>query len=329
MLAVAATQNGTGIIRVTFSLDAEPVYQKVLDEVCPVYAALAPPATEHSLAALFREASARRGGGTWVPTVVAEVDRGSTDKVVENVAKALKRLGSDSKSCRAVLVMSDANAAFALPKDDARIELIWVDDFSETEAHAFLNQTDLFPLGIDVLEDGTDANALKRQRVFDVAGTRPARLLQLVAKMRGGASLEEYLETVMRDARDVLGRLTKPDASMTSPSAEDMVGLVRALLASPSSSVPAVSFTSVLSKPDKVAPLLKDYHALLYHYETKSYRFYSPAFRLAALEMFGPTSGSLSCPLSCALPPLPVFLYHLPPPCPSQPSPQPLFQTTR
>jgi hypothetical protein len=294
---VAAAQNHTGVIRVTLSDSSVSVYASVLAKVCPEYpvpAAL----DEHTLGNLFRAATQeweRRGGkaGAWAPTVVAEVDRGATDAVVLEVAKSIKRLGSDTKSCRAVMVLSDAHAAFGLPKDDARIEIVWVGDLSRQEANTLLDHLKFLPLGLAY--DGVDVNEQLRERVFTVLGTRPARLEQLVSKVAGGVELEAFLESVMDDARDILGRLTKPDKTMTSQEAEDMKQLARELLASPLGAVQASSFLGVLSKPNVVAELFKLYHAFFYHYPTKTYQFYAPAYRLAAQEMFGAQAGARAC----------------------------------
>jgi hypothetical protein len=44
---------------------------------------------QSDLVKLFRQASAKMGG-SWVPTIIAEVDRGAEPGTVENVSKALK-----------------------------------------------------------------------------------------------------------------------------------------------------------------------------------------------------------------------------------------------
>jgi hypothetical protein len=122
-------------LKVNTSVKNNPrsVYASVLDEVCPGYLINDRlEVNEHTLGRLFRAASVKwksqhgDGAGQWAPTVIAEVD---SERVLE-VATALKRLGSDTKSCRAFMVLDDVQAAFALPKDDARIELVWVDDFT-------------------------------------------------------------------------------------------------------------------------------------------------------------------------------------------------------
>jgi len=284
---VAAAQNHAGVISITFSgdKDASDVYNRVLAKVCPGFLAPGALVDERFLKDLFGKAitswKQQGGQGFWVPTIIAELDRGSTDGVVVDVAKAIKRLGSDTKSCRAVLVLGDAHAAFALPKDDDRIELLWVDDFTYSEAHLFLDKADFF------LTSKDSASKAQREDVFHRIGTRAARLERMVAKVHDQVELDYFVRNVTDDARDILVRLTKPDLSMKSPSAEDMKHLVFELLDSPSSTVLASTLPGVLSKPNEVAPLLKKYHAVLYHYPSKTYRFYSPAYYHAAVEMFG------------------------------------------
>ena len=45
--------------------------------------------SQDDIVKLFRSASAKKGGN-WVPTIVAEIDRGAEQGTVENVSKALK-----------------------------------------------------------------------------------------------------------------------------------------------------------------------------------------------------------------------------------------------
>ena len=96
-----------------------------------------------SLAGLFNNTIqlARRSKkfpSDWVPTIVVELDRATTDESVHNIARDIKLLCSDTRSCRGVLVLSDALAAFAIPKD-TRARFFWVDDFTEDLAHQYFD----------------------------------------------------------------------------------------------------------------------------------------------------------------------------------------------
>ena len=55
--------------------------------------------------------------------------------MVSTAAHALKRVCSDRRGANVVLVLGDDTDVFALPPDPARQDIIWVDDFTEAEAH--------------------------------------------------------------------------------------------------------------------------------------------------------------------------------------------------
>jgi len=48
----------------------------------------------------------------------------------------LKEIGADETLANVVLVLSDADAVFAMPSDRDRQNQIWVEDFDEPGAHA-------------------------------------------------------------------------------------------------------------------------------------------------------------------------------------------------
>jgi len=120
----------------------------------------------------------------WRPTIVAEVDRGITDDVIVEVSKAMKRLGADLGAAHVILVLSDANAAFALPDDPSRQEILWVEDLEENEAHTLLDRFKFFVR--DLHKNGSvvvgNANADLRSRIFNSIGTRAADLVATVTK---------------------------------------------------------------------------------------------------------------------------------------------------
>ena len=70
-----------------------------------------------------------------------------------------------------MIVLSDANAAFALPPDESRQEIVWVDDFTKSEAHQYLNNS-LFLM----------KQRSKRDEIFEMIGTRPVMLEKMVTK---------------------------------------------------------------------------------------------------------------------------------------------------
>jgi hypothetical protein len=125
------------------------------------------------------------------------------------VAKAMKRLGGDTKQCRSILVLSDALAAFASPDDPSRIGLVWMGDRSG----------DLTPgeRGTRLRVDGVDKAKNKMNK------ERREHVFQLIA----------HVDTVLREARGLLHQMLVHDPSMVNPSTDDMHKLVRALVASP------------------------------------------------------------------------------------------------
>lgn len=68
-----------------------------------------------------------------------------------------------------IIVLSDAYAAFSLPPDEARQKFIWIEDFTNEEAHQYLNIAQF------MLE-----NDQKRNEIFAIIGTRVADLKDLV-----------------------------------------------------------------------------------------------------------------------------------------------------
>jgi hypothetical protein len=161
---VAAAEGMEGVIVVTLTESSVAVSALVMAQVCPDYP------VDHAMSArklgdLFRAAILevkRRSNGVkvWAPTVVVEVEQGVMDSVVLGVAKSMKHLGSDTQTCRAVMVLSDAHGAFALPTDDTRVKIIWVEDFSPQEAHKLLDELNFLPVGSTSWDDGIDANIL-------------------------------------------------------------------------------------------------------------------------------------------------------------------------
>jgi hypothetical protein len=107
-----------------------------------------------------------------------------------------------------------------LPFDSDRHNVIWVDvdDFSESEAHLFLDNLGAFPLNVRIDANGTDLNASLRRRVFEFVGvgTRAAAatLVDLV-HLLGNVQLEAidcrvdaWIDEQIDDAQITLGRLT-------------------------------------------------------------------------------------------------------------------------
>jgi hypothetical protein len=66
-----------------------------------------------------------------------------------------------------------------------------------------------------------------------------------------------------------------------------MKRLVVSMLNSTTKTVQTETLDGILGQPNEVAPLMKKYHALMYHHPSKTYRFYTPAFLHAARRLVG------------------------------------------
>lgn len=111
--------------------------------------------------------------------MIVELRTGGEDddrSVTNAVATALKPLNTDRRSCRVILVLSDADTAFGLPMDEDRQKLVWVEDFTREQASLFFDNVGCLKLGERFDGNGTDLNEQLRHRVFEFIGTRPAAL---------------------------------------------------------------------------------------------------------------------------------------------------------
>ncbi len=252
-----------------------------------------------TLANLFNSTKTRARSSTgfssdWVPTVVVELDRGTTDESVRNIARDIKLLCSDSGLCRGVLVLSDALAAFAVPKDP-RVKFFWVDDFAEDLAHRYYDSLN-FLVGPSEVEDTCFRSSLAacpelstnyslRSKIFSTIGTRVSDLRFLVENTRENISLiETYLEEKIDDCETTLKSLFGHEGK---PSGANFEEVARSILKSPTKSVKMVSldYKNGLVSPPNAATVLKNFHGLLYHIPSKSYRFYSRCHETAAKRM--------------------------------------------
>jgi hypothetical protein len=246
-----------------------------------------------SLADLFNNTKqlARKSKGfpsDWVPTIVVELDRVTTDESVRTIARDIKLLCSDTRSCRGVLVLSDALAAFAIPKDP-RARFFWVDDFTEDLAHQYFD-------ALNYLTDsshtsgscqGTEfcpelsANYSLRAKIFSTIGTRVSDLEYIVANTKSNTDLiDSYISERISECKLTLKALFSHKGE---PSGADFKEAARLILKSPTKSVEAASLiNNGLVKAAYAATVLKENHGLLFHIPSKHYRFYSKCHETAA-----------------------------------------------
>jgi len=220
----------------------------------------------------------------WRPVIVAEVDRGITDDVIVEVSKALKRLGCDLAAAHVFLVLSDANAAFALPDDPSRQKMLWIEDLTTAEANTLLDLRKFFV-----------GNAEVRQRLFDCVGTRVADLIAAVVEAEVANNplkydegrLDTFIADRLRMAEDTVRRLMTLEGSTPKSGGVAFTRLVRDILGTDRDGLPEVATREYLVAPDLAARVFKRYHAVMYHQPTSTYRFHSVAHRRAAEKICG------------------------------------------
>lgn len=276
-LVERAAANRDGVITVTFNGQGN-VFETIagrlgVDGLCV--------RDEHSLTEIIMKAVDLRDphDPLWRPTILAEVERGASDGDVNRVAKALKRLCVDCRAAHVVILLSEANAAFALPADPFRQRFLWVEDFTEAEAQAYLDARGfLVPAG-----PSDSATEAQRRRLFDEVGTR---LAALSAAVSGGEErLESFITACQLGAeKDLTGLLryrpTSPEVACADGRAFER--LVSELLKHGEEGVPRATTVEYLASPADVSKVLREHHAVLYHMTSDTYRFYSPAHRRAA-----------------------------------------------
>ena len=241
--------------------------------------------TDAQLALVMRKAAALRTphDPSWIPTLIVEVDQHATDGTVTNVAKMLKRLCVDHRAARVVLVLPDAIAGFALPDDPARQNIVWVEDLSEVEAHAYLNKRH-FLLADPKNLTGVEAKRARREELFATVGTRAAFLAKAVDD--GEGELAAYILDVQQRGEQELKSLLGITTIQTPEGARksDFQQLVRDMLKR-DDGLPWSATTGYLPpNPAVVAGVfkVKGQEAVMYHPLTATYRFHLPAHRQAA-----------------------------------------------
>ena len=216
------------------------------------------------------------------PTIVAEFSRDAkSEKYGKEQVDVLKKMCADKKLVKVVIVLSDADSAFAMPKDSYRQNKIWVDDFNEVDAHTYLDN-----LGAPELRD----------ELFYQAGTRPLHLLRAAE-----TGFTEFIEFTQGDAQKeirALLHLEGPTEKSSGPAFEQLIidllentrdgwSLQGFDESAENLGLPSSSTDEYLAAPDVVADLYKTKcHAVLYHQSSDTWRFHSTSHRRAAEREF-------------------------------------------
>ena len=216
------------------------------------------------------------------PTFIAElVGDAKTHNFVHQVG-VLKELCVDKRLVKVVIVLSDADAAFAMPEDFARQKHIWVNDFNEDDAHIYLDK-----LGAPQA----------RNELFYEAGTRPMHLL---AAAEDG--FQEFIALAQGQADKKIRALLHLEGPTDDASGPAFKQLIIDLLENTSDGrslqgfddraenlgLPSRSTDEYLASSRVVAKLYKgnECHAVLYHQPTDTWRFHSTSHRRAAERLF-------------------------------------------
>ena len=247
----------------------------------------------------------------WRPTIIAELTRNPGSFTYGEQVTLMKDLSADRGLANVILVLSDADAAFAMPKDDDRQTPIWVDDFTEDEAHAYLDKLEYLlpppppsspsppppspspppPSPSDCSGD----NDLRNELLYET-GTR---VITLTKASEFDGTLHDFIATKqVAGKRDVRGLVYQSGSERQNGPA--FMRLVIDLLENTCDGrslqgfdarlenlgLPCDATTEYLEKPATVCDIFNSDHALLYHRPSDSYRFHSTSHRRAAERLF-------------------------------------------
>ena len=251
----------------------------------------------------------------WRPTIIAELTRNPGTFTYGEQVKLMKKLSADRGLANVILVLSDADAAFAMPKDDDRQTPIWVDDFTEDEAHAYLDKLEFLlpppppsspspppssssppPPSPSPPPPSPSDNDLRNELLYET-GTR---VITLTKAAEFDGTLHEFIATKqVAGERDVRGLvyLKSGGEGQNGPAFKRLVidllentcdgrslqGFDARL---ENLGLPRDATTEYLEKPATVCDIFKSDHALHYHRPSDSYRFHSTSHRRAAERLF-------------------------------------------
>ena len=280
--------------------------------------------TEDQIRSVLRKTSAMRmrsnpPGAQWRPTIIAELSRTPESTTYgKQEVNLMKKLSADRGLANVILVLGDADAAFAMPKDDDRQIPIWVDDLTVDEAHAYLDRLEYLlpppppsspsppppspsppppspspppPSPSDCSGD----NDLRNELLYET-GTR---VITLTKASEFDGTLHDFIATKqVAGKRDVRGLVYQSGSERQNGPA--FMRLVIDLLENTCDGrslqgfdarlenlgLPCDATTEYLEKPATVCDIFNSDHALLYHRPSDSYRFHSTSHRRAAERLF-------------------------------------------
>ena len=213
-------------------------------------------------AALLRDACEQRGGQP--PTVVFEVERGSTSPKVLSLVKHVAK--SFALNANVLIVLSEANAVLGFG-DDQRQEFIWVNEMSRDEALEYVKKR--------VPSISTE----DFNRFADSIGTLPLSLTRLCDALLAGQKMDDFICSALAWAdADLVAFLHKPILAALKKSPEGVS--VKLFDGVKHEGVP-------LSSPKLVAPAMKITNAIVYDFVAREYKLFSKAHQ-TALKTYDP-----------------------------------------
>jgi hypothetical protein len=189
-------------------------------------------------------------------------------------------IASDAEAACVIMILSDANAAFSLPVDEARQEILWVDDFTDNEANEFLDNAHFLL-----------KNTQKRNQIFEQIGTRPAELNKIVGLgiyliIAGEDHIDAHLAEWISNAKITLLGLLDLKFTEHPDTAVNFKRIHHALLKYPTGVLAhSLSDHGATGNAQEVCVHLRRYHCFMYHYPSKEYRYAGREFRIAAKDL--------------------------------------------
>jgi len=200
-----------------------------------------------------------------IPTIIFEVERAVShdDDVVSTVRSLSKEL---ARSCRCIIVLSEANAALEFGNDE-REKFIYVDEMEREEATQLVEK-----LKTNITQDDMEY-------VFDNIGTCPLDIMNLDKRVSSTYSVQDYVADVLEDSEYRLVAFRhKP--------------ILKALKDHPEGVSPEYFNNQKdegvdLSFPKGVGAAMKSVNVIVYRHELRKYVLMSTAHR-TALKSYEP-----------------------------------------
>ena len=237
---------------------------------------------------------------SWRPTIIAELNRNEVIGKYDGHVTLLKEIGANI-----ILVLSDADAIFAMPNDRDRQSQIWVEDLDEPCAHAYLDTLDVLPCDyLNELElppcdrsSTPGTNLALRNKLFFESGTRVMTLTSAAETQ----ALSQFFVDADRDGKRELRALVYLEDITPKSGGKAFTRLIKDLLEHTSDGWLPHGFDKRAENLGLPADFVDEYllgkniaskiyhengHCVLYHEPTDTYRFHSTIHRRAAEKMF-------------------------------------------